>query len=58
MFEVLGPSSMHVWSSLGHRVRAPAARSGGAAGVREPTRAGKGPGQGIRRRRGPVEGGS
>ena len=31
-FEVLGPSKMHVWSSLGHRVRAPAARSGGAAG--------------------------
>ena len=24
VFEVLGPSKMHVWSSLGHRVRAPA----------------------------------
>ena len=28
VFEVLGPSKMHVWSSLGHRVRAPAARYG------------------------------
>ena len=33
VFVVLGPSKMHVWSSLGHRVRALAARSGGAAGV-------------------------
>ena len=30
--EVQGPSKVHVWSSLGHRVRAPAALSGGAPG--------------------------
>ena len=30
VFEVLGPSTMHVWSSLGHRVRGPAGpRRGG-----------------------------
>ena len=33
VFEVLGPFKMHVWISLGHRVRAPAARFGGAARV-------------------------
>ena len=33
VFEVSVPSNMHVWSSLGHRVGAPAAWSGGAAGV-------------------------
>ena len=33
VFEVLELFKMHAWSSLGHRVRAPLARSGGAAKI-------------------------
>ena len=33
VFEILGPSKMHVWNSLGHRVGALAALPGGAAGA-------------------------